>query len=185
MGPRENRERRRRGCRDRGRYVVRRIRRGVTPPELWALLIFLLLGGSAPRPDPMPEPVQTGGGRRVGVTVSTGNRYGRRPSYRRLISDLSRPAAEPEAVEVLRRKVPEEVLPWLDDVLRRHDLAALKTLVPPGTEDEKAELGMLRATLAWLREQEDDDPDGDDEGPPPSRPKPPRRGERGINHTRP
>jgi hypothetical protein len=184
MGSRESRERRRRGCRDRGRYVVRRIRRGVTPPELWALLIFLLFGGSAPRPDLMPEPVPAGGGRRVGVTVSTGNRYGRRPSYRRLISDLSRPAAEPEAVEVLRRRVPEEVLPWLDDVLRRHDLAALKTLVPPGTEDEKAELGMLRATLSWLREQEEDEEeqDGDDDGP--TRPRP-RHGQRGVNYRRP
>lgn len=136
------------------------------------------------------------GRRRVGVGIDTGGRYESRPSYRRLFSDLGRPASAPEAAEVLRRRVPDDVLPWLDDVLRRQDLATLKSLAPPGKEDEKVELDMLTAAEAWRREKDEDgdggcgcgcgcggggggdedgDGDGDGDGAPRPRPPGPRR----------
>lgn len=76
-------------------------------------------------------------------------RYKLSPSYRRLVSNLRRPAARAEAAEALRRRIPAEALPWLDNVLNRQDMAALSWCVRPGTTDTEAETAMLRAAVEW------------------------------------
>jgi hypothetical protein len=76
-------------------------------------------------------------------------RYRSRPSYRRLAADLRRPAARAEAADVLRRRLPPEALPWLDDVLARDDWTALASCAQRGMLDGRAEEAMLRAALAW------------------------------------
>lgn len=110
-------------------------------------------------------------GRKVGVGVVTGGRYRLPPSYRRLILDLGRPAAAPEATEALRQKVPDKVRKWLDCLLSRGELSVLRAIARPGRSEADIEQDMLDAALAWERDGGcgdggDDDGDGDDDGAP-------------------
>ena len=81
-------------------------------------------------------------------------RYRTRPTYRQLVADLRRPAARAEAADVLRRRVPAEVLPWLDHVIAREDWWALGTVARAGVPDGTVEIRMMQETLAWLRRQQ-------------------------------
>lgn len=76
-------------------------------------------------------------------------RYRVSPSYRRLVADLCRPAASAEATDMLRRRMPPEALPWLDDILARQDWSALAWCVGPGRTEANSEMAMLRAAVDW------------------------------------
>lgn len=81
--------------------------------------------------------------------AAVAGRYRVSPSYRRLVSDLRRPAARAEAAEILRRRMPSEAHPWLDDILARQHMAALSWCARPGMTDTEAETAMLRAAVEW------------------------------------
>jgi hypothetical protein len=76
-------------------------------------------------------------------------RYRSRPSYRRLVADLRRPAGRAEAADVLRARLPAEVAPWLDDVMDRQDWPALASCAQRGMSDDEARRQMLESAIAW------------------------------------
>lgn len=94
-------------------------------------------------------------------------RYRTRPTYRQLVADLHRPAARAEAEDILRRRVPPEALPWLDEALAREQWWMLATVARPGLPDDLIEERMLQETLAWTHRNSDDNPQSGLDAPSP------------------
>lgn len=168
-----------RTCWDRLRFRNIQRRRGWADPamsvSMQLLTIVLLVIGRAPRlpawparggePEPRParredwsreqqEREEGEGGQEIILPRPSHRAYGRyvlKPPFRRLVRDLRRPhlATSAEAADMLRRRVPPEALPWLDDVLETKDWPALAWCARPGMSEKETEEAMLRSALAW------------------------------------
>lgn len=101
-----------------------------------------------------------------------------RPSFRRLVKDLSRPRKADKARELLEARVPEAVIEWLRDSIDTGDLWRLRMAARPGAADDEIIGSMLTVTQMWEAERQqeaealsnpetpDDNPD-DKKGPNP------------------
>jgi hypothetical protein len=184
MTPRR-RPHKRRTCWDQVRLQELRGRRRGDPAlsgwlQLLAIILFVIrrapflsfaavsgLRSQPPRRDDWSREQQEreegrGGQRAALLTSATGSsstKYRVMPSYKRLIRDLRRPnaATSANAAGVLRRRVPTEALPWLENVLNRGDWAALAWCTRPGMSKEETENAMLQSALGWTAALHDPD----------------------------
>ena len=76
------------------------------------------------------------------------SRTRRVPATASVSADLRRPATRRDAEEVLRRRAPAEILPWLDHVIGREDWWALGTVARAGVLDETVVVRMMQESLA-------------------------------------
>lgn len=181
----------RRTCRDRWRYRRHQYRRKLADPatsvsaKFSALLLFLIgrapaLPAPAPRSVPTPQPLlrtdispeqeeREGGegGQMLMRPRAAHGRYRSRPSYCRIMRDLSRPApaARADAAEALLARVPMEALDWTFMAIREEDWRALRLVVQPGMTDAEADAALkIVAREAKLQEAtEPDEPTSDDD----------------------
>ncbi|TPK65523.1 hypothetical protein FJ546_10040 [Mesorhizobium sp. B2-4-19] len=190
---------RRRTCRDRWRYRRHQHRRRLADPatsftaKFSALLLFLI--GRAPTlpvpvpqavPAPQPLPPRTDvsaeqgdresgeGGQMPMRPRAAHGRYRSRPSYSRILRDLSRPApaARAAAAATFLARVPMEALDWVYMAIKEADWRGLRQIVQPGMTDAEADAALLKAARdARLQEAtEPDEPTPDDN----TKRKPPR-----------
>lgn len=189
----------RRTCRDRWRYHWHQQRRKFADPaistteKLSALVLFLI--GSAPtlpvpipRTTPMSQPLparadispeqderESGeGGQQVLMRPRAAHgRYRSRPSYSRIMRDLSRPApaARADAAEALLARVPMEALDWVYMLIREGDWRNLRLVLQPGMTDVEADealkIAAREARLREITDKDDETPDDDPKRKPP------------------
>jgi hypothetical protein len=75
--------------------------------------------------------------------------YKRAPSWPLIMSDLARPVARSMAMAELYARLPVDVRPWLDQVVKDEDWAALRPFARSGATDEAASAGALAAFRRW------------------------------------
>lgn len=158
----------RRNCADRARgdLLMRRIlRRRRFDPVLSIAIQLLALSAIVirlfpPLPDfnrntlPLPQPPQP-----VPFPEPRANpkavRYKVPPSWPLLVRDLARPVAHEEARAEVYRRLPLEVVPWLDEVFKNADWSCLRVYVRSGTTDDDVSRGALSAFRVWKADQEE------------------------------
>lgn len=97
---------------------------------------------SEPVRDPRPEPEPRS--------------YKRAPSWPLLMKDLARPVAQQMATAELYARLPVEVRPWLDQVVKDSDWSALRPFAQSGATDKTASVAAIAAFRKWKADKEAD-----------------------------
>ncbi|MCO5733778.1 hypothetical protein [Rhizobium sp. SSA_523] len=97
-----------------------------------------------PRPEPVREP----------LPETEPRTYRLAPSWPRLMKDLARPVARSMAAGELYARLPVEVRPWLDEVVKTEDWSSLRFFAKSGATDEMASAGALAAFRRWKADKE-------------------------------
>jgi len=103
--------------------------------------------------EPLPEPP-----RPVPVQLSEPEprSYKHAPSWPKILSDLARPIARPMATAELYARLPVEVRPWLDQVVKDLDWAALRSFARSGATDKTASAAAIAAFRKWQADKDAD-----------------------------
>ncbi|PDS61270.1 hypothetical protein CO653_34170 [Rhizobium anhuiense] len=158
----EKRERRR-NCADRLRaeLMTRKIHRGRRLDPAMSVAIQMLAIVSAlvnlfPAPaaaaEPLPEPPRREPVREPQPAPEPRS-YKSAPSWPKIMSDLARPVARSMATAELYARLPVEVRPWLDEVVKAEDWASLRPYARSGATDDTASAGVLAAFRRWKAEK--------------------------------
>lgn len=82
--------------------------------------------------------------------------YKRAPSWPLLMKDLARPVARQMATAELYARLPVEVRPWLDEVVKAEDWSSLRPFAQSGATDETASASAIAAFRRWKADRDAD-----------------------------
>lgn len=100
----------------------------------------------APRPKSVPEP----------LPEPEPRTYKHAPSWPKIMSDLARPVARSMATAELYARLPVEVRPWLDQVVKDEDWSSLRPFAQSGATDKTASAAAIAAFRKWKADKDAD-----------------------------
>lgn len=102
--------------------------------------------------EPLPEPPRPVP---VQLPEPEPRTYKRAPSWPLIMKDLARPVARSMATAELYARLPVEVRPWLDQVVKAEDWSSLRPFAQSGATDKTASAAAIAAFRKWKADMDE------------------------------